>query len=146
MGEVGFWQILFTAIFITIMVLWRPSPHFKKYAYYNQGPSGDHADEYGDADDEEAADFNAPETFADNIKRRRRDDTEETGDGAGDGATPKFAIDDEEEEEDVEDQFDYDRKPKTTLGDTINIEMTESAKVDWERGCTRLYWNVIRWS
>merc|ERR1711971_1028406 len=23
-------------------------------------------------------------------------------------------------------QFDYDRKPKTTLGDTINIEMTES--------------------
>lgn len=34
--EVGFWQILFTAIFGTIMVLWRPSPHFKKYAFYNQ--------------------------------------------------------------------------------------------------------------
>merc|ERR1719249_658064 len=98
--EVGFWQILFTAIFITIMVLWRPSPHFKKYAYYNQGPSGEHADEYGDADDEEAADINAPETFADNIKRRKRDETEDTRDGAGDDdSTPRFAIDDEEEDE-----------------------------------------------
>jgi len=133
--EVGFWQILFTAIFITIMVLWRPSPHFKKYAYYNQGPSGDHADEYGDADDEEAADINAPETFADNIKRRKRDETEDTGrDGAGDDdSTPKFAIDDEDEEDEViDDQFNYDRKPKTTLTETINIEMTEpmTAKVD----------------
>jgi len=132
--EVGFWQILFTAIFITIMVLWRPSPHFKKYAYYNQGPSGEHADEYGDADDEEAADINAPETFADNIKRRKRDETEDTGrDGAGDDdSTPRFAIDDEDEDEAIDDQFDYERKPKTTLTETINIEMTEpiTAKVD----------------
>ena len=100
-----------------------------------KGPSGDHADEYGDADDEEAADFNAPETFADNIKRRKRDDFEDTadGDGAGDEeATPKFAIDDDEEDGAMGDQFDYERKPKTTLTDTINIEMTEpqSAKVD----------------
>jgi len=131
--EVGFWQCLFTAIFVTIMVLWRPSTHFKKYAHYNQGPSGDHADEYGDADDDEAADRNAPETFADNIRRRKRDDTEDgAGDATagGDGATPKFAIDDDDDEP-IEDQFDYDRKPKTTLTDTINIEMTEqTAKVD----------------
>jgi len=132
--EVGFWQILFSAIFATIMVLWRPSPHFKKYAFYNQGPSGDHADEYGDADDQEAADMNAPETFADNIKRRKRDHDDTMGDE--EETAPKFAIhdDDAEEAEDDrgDDQFDYDRKPNTTLTDTINIEMTESinAKVD----------------
>ncbi len=99
---------------------------------------GDHSDEYGDADDEEAADFNAPETFADNVRRRRPDDADDTMDGHGDTAgddeaTPKFATDDEEEDGPMEDQFDYERKPKTTLTDTINIEMTEpqqSAKVD----------------
>merc|ERR1740123_1800950 len=69
--EVGFWQILFTAIFLTICVLWRPSEHFKRYAYYNQGAASDDLDD--DDEEDEARQFNAPDTFADtgNVTRRR---------------------------------------------------------------------------
>lgn len=31
--EVGFWQVLFTIVFLSIMVLWRPSKHASRYAY-----------------------------------------------------------------------------------------------------------------
>jgi len=34
--EVGFWQVLFTVIFLSIMVLWRPSRHASHYAYSQQ--------------------------------------------------------------------------------------------------------------
>jgi len=34
--EVGFWQILFTIVFFSIMVLWRPSKHSSEYAYSQQ--------------------------------------------------------------------------------------------------------------
>jgi len=34
--EVGFWQMLFTVIFLCIMILWRPSRHASKYAYSQQ--------------------------------------------------------------------------------------------------------------
>lgn len=34
--EVGFWQILFTAVFFSIMALWRPSKHSSEYAYAQQ--------------------------------------------------------------------------------------------------------------
>merc|ERR1712176_239870 len=137
--EVGFWQILFSSIFITIMILWRPSEHFKRYAYYNQGTTNDMADdaEYGDGDYDEAQQFNAPDTFADNITKRRNvnddEDEEETPDEDDDGGdngavTAKFAIDDGNN--DIDD-IDDDNKPKTTLAQTIDIQMTEqNTKVD----------------
>jgi len=34
--EVGFWQVLFTVVFFSIMTLWRPSRHASKYAYSQQ--------------------------------------------------------------------------------------------------------------
>lgn len=34
--EVGFWQVLFTLVFFSIMTLWRPSRHASKYAYAQQ--------------------------------------------------------------------------------------------------------------
>merc|ERR1712244_4636 len=97
--EVGFWQIFFSSIFITIMILWRPSEHFKRYAYYNQGTTQDVDNEYGDYDKEydEAQQFNAPDSFADNItKRKRESDEEETPDEDDDGGnavTARFTID-----------------------------------------------------
>merc|ERR1712176_647567 len=127
--EVGFWQILFSSIFITIMILWRPSEHFKRYAYYNQGTTNDMADdaEYGDGDYDEAQQFNAPDTFADNITKRRN--VNDDDDGGDNGAvTAKFAIDDGNN--DIDD-IDDDNKPKTTLAQTIDIQMTEqNTKVD----------------
>merc|ERR1740123_2341049 len=98
--EVGFWQILFSAIFLTICVLWRPSEHFKRYAYYNQGAASDDLED--DDDEDEARQFNAPDTFADtgNVTNRRdrdRDDDEQAQDGGQE--TPRFAIDDDEEDE-----------------------------------------------
>jgi len=34
--EIGFWQVLFTFLFFSIMTLWRPSRHASKYAYAQQ--------------------------------------------------------------------------------------------------------------
>jgi len=137
--EVGFWQILFSSIFIAIMILWRPSEHFKRYAYYNQGTTQDVDNEYGDYDKDydEAAQFNAPDTFADNITKRNRGDTdddtpdEDDGTGGQKAVTARFTIDGDEDDA-IDDQFDHS-KPKTTLAKTIDIEMqgtTENAKVD----------------
>jgi len=122
--EVGFWQMLFSAIFLTICVLWRPSEHFKRYAYYNQGAANDDID-----DDEEAQQFNAPDTFADSgnvTKRRDRDaDSDDALDGGQADTPARFAIDDEDED----DAPIEANKPKTTLADTLDIEMTQT-KVD----------------
>ena len=128
--EVGFWQILFSSIFITIMILWRPSEHFKRYAFYNQGTTLE--DNY---DDEEAQEFNAPDTFADNVTRRNTtkggdSDDDETPDDdddtAGNKQQPTFAIGDDGDD----DQFQHDDKPKTTLAQTIEITEDQSAKID----------------
>eukprot|EP00484_Ammonia_sp_Unknown_P025635 CAMPEP_0197031360 /NCGR_PEP_ID=MMETSP1384-20130603/10389_1 /TAXON_ID=29189 /ORGANISM="Ammonia sp." /LENGTH=556 /DNA_ID=CAMNT_0042460877 /DNA_START=34 /DNA_END=1704 /DNA_ORIENTATION=- len=132
--EVGFWQILFSSIFITIMILWRPSEHFKRYAYYNQGTTLDVDNEYGGREDDEldeAAQFNAPDTFADHITKRRPDTAGHDEEDGGNGPTAKFAIDDgnDEEEEDAVD----DNKPKTTLAQTIDIadaEHDRTTKID----------------
>lgn len=34
--DIGFWQMLYTAVFIAVMVLWRPSQAAKRYAYAQQ--------------------------------------------------------------------------------------------------------------
>jgi len=130
--EVGFWQILFSSIFITIMILWRPSEHFKRYAFYNQGTTLE--DNY---DDEEAQEFNAPDTFADNITRRNTtndhddetpdDDDDDDNNTAGNKQQPTFAIGDDGDDDD---QFQHDDKPKTTLAQTIEITEDQSAKID----------------
>ena len=143
--EVGFWQILFSSIFITIMILWRPSEHFKRYAYYTQGTGQDVDNEYGDYDKDidEAQQFNAPDTFADNVTRRNNTTTQGGGGGVetpndnnddddddddNDGNTAKFAIDDGDEE-DVDDIGD--NKPKTTLAQTIEMtQQDQNAKID----------------
>merc|ERR1712113_1229386 len=131
------WKILFSSIFITIMILWRPSKHFKRYAYYNQGTTQDVDNEYGDYDKDydEAAQFNAPDTFADNITKRNRGDTDEEtpdeDDDGGNAVTARFAIDGDDDDE-VDDQFDHDTKPKTTLAQTIDIDdpNDQNTKVD----------------
>merc|ERR1711977_447391 len=52
--EVGFWQILFSVIFLAIMILWRPSEHSKTYAY---------AIEIGQEDNDDI--LGKPDTFGD---------------------------------------------------------------------------------
>eukprot|EP01083_Nonionella_stella_P080657 221726_1 len=127
--EVGFWQILFSSIFITIMILWRPSEHFKRYAYYNQGTTLED-NEYGDYDKEydEAQQFNAPDSFADNTTNvTKRSNTNDDIDDGGQ-ITAKFAIDDPNDDE-IDDEID--NKPKTTLAQAIDIEAPDqNAKID----------------
>jgi len=56
--EVGFWQILYTAVFFIIMFLWRPNKHSKDYAFMQQIPK--------DLDDDEEFDTGlGPDTFGD---------------------------------------------------------------------------------
>jgi len=56
--EVGFWQILYTAVFFIIMSLWRPNSHSKEYAYMQQLQTNE-----DESDDVEA--FDGPDTMDD---------------------------------------------------------------------------------
>eukprot|EP00486_Rosalina_sp_Unknown_P002509 CAMPEP_0201567430 /NCGR_PEP_ID=MMETSP0190_2-20130828/7938_1 /ASSEMBLY_ACC=CAM_ASM_000263 /TAXON_ID=37353 /ORGANISM="Rosalina sp." /LENGTH=116 /DNA_ID=CAMNT_0047987439 /DNA_START=1487 /DNA_END=1837 /DNA_ORIENTATION=+ len=116
------------------MILWRPSEHFKRYAYYNQGTTLE--DNY---DDDEAQEFNAPDTFAvaDNVTRRGGNNTTRGGDSDTDetpdedeNKQPTFAIGGDDGDDDDDDQFRHDDKPKTTLAQTIEITEDQSAKID----------------
>ena len=90
--EVGFWQILFSVIFFAIMILWRPSEHFKRYGESLQ---------LGNEDNEDMFDsMPKPDTMGDD------DDISdgETGDDSNDdsrdnGMQAKFTIDDGEDDE-----------------------------------------------
>ena len=110
------------------MILWRPSEHFKRYAYYIQPTGGDDDND----DDEEARELTAPDNFADHVTKRTTatgdSDDYETPDDDGNtgGKEPTFAIGD-----DGKDNKKYQEdKPKTTLAQTIEITEDQSAKID----------------
>jgi len=88
--EVGFWQILFSVIFIAIMILWRPSEHSKTYVYVSQLGQDEDAE---DDDDDEDIQFGKPDTLND----YENDQTEEVE--LTEAAPPaKFTIDDDDDE------------------------------------------------
>jgi len=62
MLEVGFWQILYTAVFFVIMFFWRPVKNFKDYAYMQELETQDQIDE--DFEDELGPDTVAEEVEA----------------------------------------------------------------------------------
>lgn len=49
--EVGFWQALFTGVFVAIMLLWRPSEHASRYAYAQELATEDIDDADGFGED-----------------------------------------------------------------------------------------------
>jgi len=104
--EVGFWQILFTIIFITIMILWLPSEHNKSIVGSLQLTSNeddddeDEEDENDDEDDdEEDMRFGKPDTFDDeNDDRDENDDKIKQKQNQNQkSTTAKFSIDVDEE-------------------------------------------------
>ena len=100
--EVGFWQILFSSIFVAIMILWRPSEHFKRYAESTQLTNMDDNDEDNlDDDDYDDDDDNIlgtkPEVYDGNLGKRT-DGNNITNNG--NGIQPKFTIDDDIENND----------------------------------------------
>lgn len=78
--EVGFWQILFSIIFFTIMILWRPTEHLWKYVSSKQ---------IGTEEDDGI--FEQPDTMANDY------DSEEDEDDEEDGPAARFTIDDEDD-------------------------------------------------
>ena len=90
--EVGFWQILFSIIFFAIMILWRPSEHFKRYGESLQ---------LGNEDNEDMFDsMPKPDTMADDDMSDGESDDDSNDDSRDAGLQAKFTIDDEDDEYD----------------------------------------------
>jgi len=82
--ETGFWQILFSVIFFAIMLLWRPSEHFKTYSISQQIAQ--------DEDDIPLDDLPQPDNMDD-------EDDNDSDIGIDNNTSARFTIDDEDEEQ-----------------------------------------------
>ncbi|ETO10142.1 hypothetical protein RFI_27235, partial [Reticulomyxa filosa] len=93
--EVGFWQILFTVIFISIMILWTPSQHSKTYAYASQIGQEEHDDEDnedGVDEDEDDIQFGKPDTLNDDDEDEDEEEQNQKKDSAKKYVTLFFFI------------------------------------------------------
>ena len=87
--EVGFWQILFSVIFFAIMILWRPSEHFKRYGESLQ---------LGGEDDEDVFNMPKPDTMDDNEQYSDEANTNSDDDDDNNAPQAKFIIGDEDDD------------------------------------------------